>query len=718
MGSKRTAGPSSSIGTTAAKAAPGDGTPTTGQVMYRRFLRAWIPAMIVLVVLEIIGAPFAARPQMITIVVFTALAGFGGFLAALGLSRERANRMPLVAAALVDVAGVLTGLLSAAGNDAAIMLPFIGGVLLMASLDDRELLAGFVFQWLVGMVGAVCAYGFSDLRNVPNHDPIYVSLVSAAVITFSGYTLLWWVRDRLNRAVNRARDAEQAATRSAHELEAMVRSSPVPTIGLGLDGTIRTWNPAAATVFGWQAGEIVGRHVALLAAGTDPDAPAGLIKGVLRGDVVRGFRVQWRARDGAALAVDLHAALLRDAVGQPSGVVIQAIDETEREALRARLAGAERLEAVGRLAGGIAHDFNNLLTAVAGYAELLQADLPESDPRHHDAAEIGRAAGRGSDLVRHLLAFGRRQPIRPVVLDLDVLLAGLLPMLGRLIGSQVRIRVERGAESCFVRADPSQLEQVVVNLAVNARDAMPGGGTLEIRTQYLAGGLGPRARLTVSDTGAGMDAATAARVFEPFFSTKAPGSGNGLGLATVYGIVTAHGGTVEVRTQPGRGTSFVVELPGVTDVAPDEDDATDGLAAPPIGGSETILIIDDEVQVRRVAARALERCGYRVLEAGDRATALAVATAEPGRIDLVLSDIVMPDVRGPALVRQLRPIHPEMRTLYMTGYAADGNRAPNASDLDGPVVAKPFTLGNLAAVLRRTLDEPAHEAGKRDTAIH
>jgi hypothetical protein len=718
MRSKETTEPAARIGSAAAKAAPGDGTLTTGQAMYRRFLRAWIPAMVVLVVLEIIGAPFADRPQMITVVVFTALAGVGGFLAALGLSREQTNRMPLVATALVDVAGVLTGLLSAAGNDAAIMLPFIGGVLLMAALVDRELLAGFVFQWLVGMVGAVCAYGFSDLRNVPNHDPIYVSLASSAVITFAGYTLLWWVRDRLNRAVDRAQDAEQAATRSAHELEALVRSSPVPTIGLDLDGTIRTWNPAAETVFGWQADEIVGRDAAVLAAGTDPDAPAGVVERVLRGEVVRGSRVQWRARDGATLAVDLHAALLRDAVGQPSGVVTQAIDETEREALRARLAGAERLETVGRLAGGIAHDFNNLLTAVAGYAELLQADLPENDPRHHDASEIGRAAGRGTDLVRHLLAFGRRQPIRPVVVDLDGLLAGLLPMIGRLIGSQVRIRVERGAEPCFVRADRGQLEQVVVNLAVNARDAMPGGGVLEIRTQYLDGGAGPRARLTVSDTGVGMDPATAARVFEPFFSTKAPGSGNGLGLATVYGIVTAHGGTVEVRTQPGRGTSFIVDLPSVADVAPDEDDPGDRIPLPPIGGSETILIIDDEAQVRRVAARALERCGYRVLQAGDRATALAVATAEPGRIDLALSDVVMPDVRGPVLVRQLRPIHPEMRTLYMTGYAAESGRAPNVSDLDGPVIAKPFTLGDLATVLRRTLDEPATEAVARDAAIH
>jgi two-component system cell cycle sensor histidine kinase/response regulator CckA len=686
---------------------PGGREPAVSQAMFRRFVRAWIPGIAVLIVLELIGAPLTRRPELLAIVALTAIAGVAVFAAALGLSRQRASRLPILAAVIADVAAVATALLSAAGNDAAIMLPYIGAVLLVGTLEDRELLLAFAIQWLVGVIGAVGAFGFSSLRNVPDADPFYVSVAAAGVITAVGYTLLWWVREGLNRAVHRAREAEQAARRNAQALEAIVRGSPVPTIGFGLDGVIRTWNPAAERVFGRPVSDVVGMDVSSLAIATDGVPPLNPVEHVLRGDVVSGLRVGWRGRDDETLAVDLYAALLEDAEGRPSGVVAQAIDETEREALRVRLAGAERLEAVGRLAGGIAHDFNNLLMAIAGYAELLETDLDDADPRRKDAAEIRRAAGRGTELVRQLLAFGRRQPIRPVALDLGELVDGVVPMLGRLIGSGVRIRVERDPIPCFVRADPGQMEQVIVNLAVNARDAMPEGGDLVIRTEAVGGGGGPRVRLTVSDTGMGMDASMAARIFEPFFSTKPSGHGNGLGLATVYGVVTAHGGVIEVRSRPGEGATFVVELSRVSPPAVPPTGAVGTQWDGPAGRSETVLVLDDEDQVRRVAARALERIGYRVLEAGDRDTAVTLAAAEAGRIDLVLSDVVMPDARGPVVVEALRALHPEMRTLYMTGYAPDGQPATDQQALDSPVLAKPFSLADLAASVRRTLDGPA-----------
>jgi PAS domain S-box-containing protein len=675
-----------------------------GQLLYGRFMRAWLPVVLCLVLIEVVATPLSARPQLLTLVALTAIAGAAVFLAAMALRRERSGRMPLIAAGLVDVAAIATAFISAAGNDTAILLPFLGAVLLVSVLDDRELLAAFAVQWVVGMVGSAVAYGLGELRLAPHADPLVVSLAASGAITFIGYGLLWWVRDRLNRAVEGARKAARAARRSEAALEALIRSSPVPTIGFDLAGVIRTWNPAAEAVFGWRAEEMIGRDAAALASSTSAGGQEDWLARVLAGDVVRGVRVGWRNRAGADVAVDLHAALLVEADGRPTGVVTQAIDETERETLRARIASVERLEAVGQLAGGIAHDFNNLLTSVTGYAELLEASHDAEDPRRGDATEIRRAAERGADLVRQLLAFGRRQPFRPAVVDVNALIGGLLPMLAPTIGAQVRIRTELDPGLCLVRADPGQLEQVIVNLVVNARDAMPDGGLVEIRTTTPEARDSPCARISVSDTGIGMDATTAARAFEPFFTTKGAGRGTGLGLATAYGIVRTHGGSITLRSTPGHGTTFDIDLPGLA------AGAAAGAAVPAdhdgrtVAGSETILVVDDEAQVRQLAARALGRLGYRVLEAADTASALGVAAAEKGPIDLVLSDVVMPDVRGPALVHELLAVHPEMRVLYMTGYAADGLGGPEPPDLDGPVVEKPFALGELAARVRGVLD--------------
>ena len=548
------------------------------------------------------------------------------------------------------------------------------------------------------MIGAAIAFGLSPLRLVPGADPLAVSLATAAATTFVGYSLLWWVRDRLNRAAAAAREAEAEARSSAAAMEALIRGTPVPTVGFDLDGTIRTWNPAAEAVFGWQASEVRGSRPSVLAPDAAPDdAPAALVARVLAGETIQGVRAQWQAHDGKPVLVEIHAALLVEADGTPGGAVLLAIDDTERDRLRKRVAEVQRLESVGQLAGGVAHDFNNLLTAVVGYAQLLGDSLPDDDPARADALEIERAAGRGADLVRQLLMFGRRSAMTPVPLDLNTLVDGLRPMLDRLIGTHARIHVQPDRSAPAALADPGQLEQVVVNLVVNARDATPAGGDITIRISTTAAADGaPCPRLSVIDTGSGMDAATQARIFEPFFTTKAPAHGTGLGLATVHGIVAAHGGTISVVSAPGRGAAFHVDLPPVTKESAPSTSAAPPAAVRPRSGSGTILVIDDEDAVRRLVVRALTGSGYRVLEAGDMWAALQVAGREDGAIDLVLSDVVMPDCRGPELVGRIRTFHPEAHVLYMTGYAAEGLGGPEATDIDAPVLAKPFTIADLA----------------------
>jgi PAS domain S-box-containing protein len=675
-------------------------------VQLRRYARGWAPAVIVLIGLEIVMRPVSGIAGMAAIVAFTAAAGAATLFALDAVSGPRNRLVSFVAVATIDVGAIGIALVSGAGNDTAIMMPFLGALLLVVLLDGTELSLGFVVQWIVGMTGSTIAYAIGPLRSSPGHDPLAVSLAASGTLTFVGYTLLWWVRERLTRALDGARMAEAEARSSARAMAALVRSSPVPTIGLDLSGMIQSWNPAAETAFGWTIADTRGGGPGLVAAGSGDDPPAALVARVLAGEAVDGLRAHWQTRDGRSVLVELHAALLVDADGTPGGVVLQAIDETERETLRARVVEVQRLEAVGRLAGGVAHDFNNLLTAVSGYAQLLQDGMPAGDPARADALEIERAAARGAELVRQLLTFGRRQEVRSVVLDLNGLVEGLESMLTRLIGTQARIAIDLDPAIPPVEADPGQLEQVIVNLVVNARDATAGGGEITISTATATGADGrPIARLSVSDTGSGMDQATQARVFEPFFTTKGPGRGTGLGLATVYGIVTAHGGTVTLRSTPGRGTTFHVDLPAAADQGetspPVRALPTPTVAHPSAAG--TVLVVDDEDAVRRLVVRALTASGYHVLEAGDLWSALRVAD-EHGPIDLILSDVVMPDCRGPELVRRVSASQPGSRVLYMTGYAAEGLGGPDGSDIDGPVLGKPFTMEELAHGVREALE--------------
>jgi PAS domain S-box-containing protein len=419
-----------------------------------------------------------------------------------------------------------------------------------------------------------------------------------------------------------------------------------------------------------------------------------------------------RKKDGSDIEVLISATSIAFE-GHPARILI-ATDVTEQQNLQRQLLRAQKMEAVGQLAGGVAHDFNNLLGVITGYAELLMRDLPAGSREHMRAEEIKRASDRAAALTRQLLAFGRRQVLQPEVLDLNAVVADVERMLRRLIGADVQIVFAPGAALGRVRADAGQLEQVVMNLAVNARDAMPEGGRLVIETRntdideaYTRANsdarLGPHVVLAVSDTGHGMDARTVSRIFEPFFTTKPEGKGTGLGLSTVYGIVRQSGGWVTVYSEPGRGTTFRVYLPRVEAEAARAEAAGVPASA---GGSETILLVEDAEPLRLLIRELLESAGYAVLDADAPERALALARAHGGPIDLVLTDMVMPRMGGQELATMLAAILPGLRVVFMSGYSDQAVGEQVTLEPGTLFLQKPFTLDALMRTVRRALDAP------------
>jgi len=423
----------------------------------------------------------------------------------------------------------------------------------------------------------------------------------------------------------------------------------------------------------------------------------------------------WKRKDGLPLTVQLSIRAVRNVAAEVEYYETIVRDVTEQRRLQAQLTQAQKMEAIGRLAGGIAHDFNNLLTAVFGYVDLLHEELAANTRAQQDLAEIRKAAERAAGLTRQLLAFSRQQVLEPVVLEPNGLLEDFEKMLRRVIGEDVNLRLTLGADVGNVRADPGQLEQVILNLAVNARDAMPTGGKLTIETanaelseQYAefhqAVVPGRYVMLAVSDTGVGMSPEVRAKAFEPFFTTKERGKGTGLGLATVYGIVKQSGGYVWVYSEPGLGTTFKIYLPQVDapiDAAPRAAELEGTLA-----GTETILLAEDDELLRPLARNLLERLGYTVLAAANAEEALALVRKHAIPIHLLVADVVMPGESGRQLGRRLAELRPETRVLYVSGYTDEvivhhGMLEPGLNYLQ-----KPFTPGALARKVREVLDAP------------
>jgi two-component system, cell cycle sensor histidine kinase and response regulator CckA len=500
-----------------------------------------------------------------------------------------------------------------------------------------------------------------------------------------------------------ARKAAETALRSTSaNLEALIAASPLATMTLDMDGRVLLWNPAAERMFGWTAREVVD-HILPHVPAAELSETREIIRRVAEGEVIAGMELSRRRKDGHAIAVELYAAPQRDGDGRILGVIEQMADITGRRQLEEALLQTQKMESIGRLAGGIAHDFNNMLTAISGFAQLLIQDLPEGSLESENAEAINRAARQAAALTTQLLAFSRRQVLQPVVLDADSAIADMEPMLRRLIGEDVELRFGLSAANGRVRADPAQLEQVVMNLAINARDAMPHGGRLAIETsratfdsayalEHFAVSPGHYVVVAVSDSGLGMDRATKAHIFEPFFTTKEMGKGTGLGLATVYGIVRQSGGHIWLYSEPGEGTTFKVYLPLVEEDVAERADAPVEIP----GGSETILVVEDEESVRKLATHILERRGYRVLSASNPREALGLVESHPGTIDLLVSDVVMPVLSGPELARRIRSLRPEIRTLFLSGYTEElVNAEGRLAGMDG-FLSKPFTADDLA----------------------
>jgi two-component system cell cycle sensor histidine kinase/response regulator CckA len=433
-----------------------------------------------------------------------------------------------------------------------------------------------------------------------------------------------------------------------------------------------------------------------------------LIGDTATGDLDDGPRTQWP--DGTTHWISGTGKTFYDNAGTPVRAAGIGLDVTERHILEEQYRQSQRVEAIGQLAGGIAHDFNNLLTAIQGYCELLSSELGSASPHQGDLGEIRHAADRAASLTRQLLAFSRRQILEVRVLDLRDSLRGMEPMLRRLIGEDIDLVVRVTDEAARVKADSGQVEQVILNLAINARDAMPEGGSLLLEVmnvtldesyarRHVSVGPGRYVMLAVSDTGEGMDAATQARIFEPFFTTKKTG-GTGLGLSTVYGIVKQSGGNIWVYSEPRQGATFKVYFPRVEEALdqPPTEPPSDTLI-----GSETILVVEDEPAVRELVRKVLERYGYRVLVAATPHEALKLATSHGDPIHLLMSDVVLPEMSGRSLAGQIVARRPDVRVIYMSGYTDNAIVHHGVLDPDTPFLQKPFTPEALARKVRAVL---------------
>jgi two-component system cell cycle sensor histidine kinase/response regulator CckA len=481
------------------------------------------------------------------------------------------------------------------------------------------------------------------------------------------------------------------------------------------DTLVKYTNSRLAEITGYTVEEMLGTLYANYIHPDELPKVVGHYERRMAGEEVRSiYETALRHKDGSKVDVEINAGIITFQ-GRPANLAFIR-DITERKRLEEQLLQAQKMEAVGRLAGGVAHDFNNLLTAIIGYSDLLLMGLSQDNPLHRDVAEIKKAADRAASLTSQLLAFSRKQVLQPTVLDLNATVANIEKMLRRLIREDIQLVTVLDPTLERVKADPGQIEQVLMNLAVNARDAMPQGGKLTIETanayldedyarQHLEVQPGPYVMLAVSDTGVGMNEETQSHLFEPFFTTKEVGRGTGLGLATVYGIVKQSGGHVWVSSEPGRGTTIKVYLPRIEESI--ESDRQAQFPAAPLQGQETVLLVEDEDVVRNLARRVLLKRGYTVLEASDGGEALHLCEQHKGPIHLLVTDVVMPGgMSGRELAERLTPLQPEMRVLYISGYTDDAIIHHGVLETGTAFLQKPFTPAALANKVREMLDTP------------
>jgi PAS domain S-box-containing protein len=556
-------------------------------------------------------------------------------------------------------------------------------------------------------------------RRDASEFPVEISL--SPVATDDGMMVLSVIRDisdrkrieeqlrQLNEELDRRKSRELRD--SQNRLALIVDSSQDAIIGKNLDGIITHWNKGAEHIYGYTAQEMIGRPITVLAPQERKDEIPAILRKIRNGERVEYFESIRVTKDKRTLNVSISVSPIYDQDGKVVGASTIARNITSQKKIEDQLRQSQKMEAVGRLAGGVAHDFNNLLGIVTACSELLRANVHDSDSQEY-LENIREAAKRGASLTRQLLAFSRRQPVQMQLLDLNEKLRELNKLLHPLMGDGVEIVLIPRSSSAIVEVDPGQLDQIVINLAANARDAMPQGGKLTIETaafdfdesfvhDHPAIMVGRYVMLAVSDNGTGMDEETRSRIFEPFFTTKETGKGTGLGLATVYGIVKQSGGHVWVYTEPGHGTTFKIYLPsaehkvGAASVAQPE-------ALPARRQGFTILLAEDDTVMRRLTRKMLEAHGYRVLEAEDGKSALNVIASHQGPVHLILTDVMMKGMNGPELVLRIMESHNQIKVVYMSGYT--GELVANQGVESGiRLLEKPFTRADLLKTLDAAL---------------
>ncbi|MBI4062006.1 MAG: PAS domain S-box protein [Elusimicrobia bacterium] len=537
-------------------------------------------------------------------------------------------------------------------------------------------------------------------------------LVTAWTVELSGRTLFHCVYRDITETVK--------AEKSAREAASIIEATPEGILITDEHGIIKYVNSGWERMSGWSSREVVGKVTprVLKSDRNDPAIYARLWRTVTQG---RSFRGEFynRRRDGTHYAVESLIMPLKNAAGETTGFSGIERDITDRlraeESLRQnqeQLRQAQKMEAVGRLAGGVAHDFNNLLTAIGGYADFLLSSIEPGDPRREDVGEIKKAGERASALTRQLLAFSRKQLVQLRILDFNAVVADIQKMLRRLLREDIALTVILSPEEARLRADQGQLEQVILNLVVNAGDAMPEGGklTLEISRARMDeiyihrhGAIMPGSyvTLTVNDTGCGMNEETQSHLFEPFFTTKERGKGTGLGLSTVYGIVTQIGGQIAVYSEEGRGTAFKVYLP-LTEDALDAPPPAPSPQGPPLEAG-TVLLVEDETAIRNLAGRILAQAGFTVIEAVNGREALDICLNHAGPIQLMLTDMVMPEMDGPELAERLATLRPEIRVVFMSGYTEHARIENDARRPAAAFIQKPFSPSELVQTIREAL---------------
>jgi two-component system, cell cycle sensor histidine kinase and response regulator CckA len=529
----------------------------------------------------------------------------------------------------------------------------------------------------------------------------------------------------VNRDITERKRASESVRRSEASFRSVIENAPYGIFRATAEGKLLRVNPALLRMLGYELRSDLLQKNLERDLYLDPATHPRIIELLAAQKGFKDLEIEWRRKEGAAAKARCSGFVVKDSGDDAAYFEVFAEDVTETRSLERQLQVAQKMEAVGRLSGGIAHDFNNLLGVIIGYSQVLKKRLDMDNPLREHAEEIEKAGQRAASLTRQLLAFSRQQVLAPAVLNLNALLTDMEKMVSRLIGEDIELSLRLDPEIGRVKADQGQVEQVVMNLVVNARDALPHGGKLVIGTgnatldqaftrRHPGSKAGAYVMLSVTDNGTGMNAETLAHVFEPFFTTKEPGKGTGLGLATVYGVVKQSGGYVGVESEPGKGTCLKVYLPQIKNVV--SRDKTGETVPETLRGAETILLVEDAEALRKLASSLLERNGYRVLAAESGIEALKIAEREKGRVQLLLTDVVMPGMNGRALADRLVARQPGLRVLYMSGYTQSAIAEHGVLEQGTYLLQKPFSeeelLGKVRAVLSAEARvEPAASEG-------